>query len=301
MKSKQLYRGRFAPSPTGALHLGNVRTALISWLRAKLSGGEWLLRVDDLDTPRNRPGSLESLQTDLIWLGLEWDGPLLLQSERLGLYQEVLDGLRKEGCLYACRCSRRQLYQSPRKAEQPRIYPGTCRSLGLNWEPWNGRWPSWRLRVAKAFHQTSGDVIVQRADGFIAYHLATAVDELSMGITEVVRGLDLAVALPAQLAVMEALLAHDQVAKTLSVHHSAGPALSYRHVPLLCDAEGHKLAKRDGGLSLNSLREQGMSPAQVVGQLASGLELVPDGVELNAAQLLTELAKQPHSLDRILS
>ena len=105
----QGYRGRFAPSPTGPLHLGNLRTALVSWLQARLANGAWLLRVDDLDKPRNRVGAVESLQHDLHWLGLDWDGPVVFQSRRRGLYNSVLSALRRQGKLYACRCSRRML------------------------------------------------------------------------------------------------------------------------------------------------------------------------------------------------
>ncbi len=311
MLPQQGYRGRFAPSPTGALHLGNLRTALISWLRARLAAGEWLLRVDDLDTPRNRSGAVESLQADLHWLGLDWDGPMLLQSDRLDLYLAVLEDLRLQGYLYACRCSRRQLIANTADDSPLLIYPGRCRGLQLGWDPWEGRWPSWRLRVAEAFAQSSGDVVVRRADGFIAYHLATVVDELTLGITEVVRGADLAVALPAQLAVLSALTTNKRIENTRTESNMAANGLvaatpagrtpAYRHVPLLCDADGRKLAKRDGGLSLHSLRERGLIPSQVVGLLAAGLQLVPDGTELSAAQLLQDLSARPQSLEMLLS
>ena len=306
MLQQQAYRGRFAPSPTGDLHLGNLRTALISWLRARLSGGEWLLRVDDLDTPRNRPGAVESLQVDLLWLGLDWDGPMVLQSDRLDLYLAVLEDLRLQGSLYACRCSRRELIARGGEASLPLIYSGRCRGLQLGWEQWQGRWPSWRLRVAESFAEISGDVVVRRADGFIAYHLATAVDELTMRITEVVRGEDLAVALPAQLAVINALSTHNFSASNLAEKNvfgsnSVGRKPAYRHVPLLCDGHGRKLAKRNGGLSLKKLREQGLIPAQVIGQLAEGLMLVPDGTELSAAQLLKDLSLRPQGLESLLS
>ena len=135
------YRGRFAPSPTGLLHLGNLQTALLSWLAARQAGGAWLLRIDDLDTPRNRAGAIEAIQSDLRWLGLEWDGPVLLQSERRGVYHSWLSWLRRSGRLFACRCSRREL------ADQP-IYPGFCRQAAHNWGWQRQRLPSWRLRVA---------------------------------------------------------------------------------------------------------------------------------------------------------
>ena len=122
------YRGRFAPSPTGVLHLGNLQTALLSWLAARQAGGAWLLRIDDLDTPRNSAGAIEAIQSDLRWLGLEWDGPVLLQSERRGYYHSWLSWLRRSGRLFACRCSRREL------ADQP-IYPGFCRTCLLYTSP----------------------------------------------------------------------------------------------------------------------------------------------------------------------
>ncbi|MDP6193903.1 MAG: tRNA glutamyl-Q(34) synthetase GluQRS, partial [Prochlorococcaceae cyanobacterium ETNP18_MAG_1] len=250
----QGYRGRFAPSPTGAMHLGNLRTALVSWLRARLANGIWLLRVDDLDKPRNREGSVESVQQDLRWLGLDWDGVMVLQSQRRWIYTAVLSFLKRQRKLYACRCSRRMLAELAVSDEHRLLYPGTCRDLSLSWGWHEGRLPSWRLRVNQQFSNSSGDVVLRRADGFIAYHLATAVDELTLGITEVVRGRDLADAMPAQLAVIEAM---------------EQEPMAYRHVPLLCDEQGRKLAKRDGGAGLKSLRAQGMGPEEIVGQLAA--------------------------------
>jgi glutamyl-tRNA synthetase len=281
----QGYRGRFAPSPTGPLHLGNLRTALVSWLQARLVNGIWLLRVDDLDKPRNRAGALESLQHDLRWLGLDWDGPVLLQSERRGLYSSFLSALRRQGKLYACRCSRRMLADVSAPIGRRLVYPGTCRDLELFWG-WNeGRLPRWRLRVSEQFAQTSGDVILRRSDGFIAYHLATAVDELTLGISEVVRGEDLLVAMPAQLAVIDAM--------------SQSPAI-YRHVPVMYDAEGRKLAKREGPAGLDRLRSQGLGPSQVVGWLAASQKLMPAGAELTAAELLSEMSKKKGTLKTVL-
>lgn len=123
------------------LHLGNLQTALLSWLAARQAGGVWLLRIDDLDTPRNRVGAIEAIKSDLLWLGLEWDGPVVLQSERRGIYHSWLSWLRRSGRLFACRCSRREL------AGQS-IYPGTCRKAGHGWGWQQQRLPSWRLRVA---------------------------------------------------------------------------------------------------------------------------------------------------------
>jgi glutamyl-tRNA synthetase len=264
------YRGRFAPSPTGVLHLGNLQTALLSWLAARQAGGAWLLRIDDLDTPRNRPGAIEAIQSDLLWLGLEWDGPVVLQSERRGTYHSWLSWLRRSGKLFACRCSRREL------ADQP-IYPGFCRTAGHSWGWLQQRLPSWRLRVADHDPHGSGDVVLRRADGFIAYQLATVIDELSFGITDVVRGGDLREALPAQRSLFAAL--------------GESPP-QFRHGPLLRDAKGQKLSKREASSGLEPLRTAGLDAAAVIGRLASGLQLLEPGARLSATELLEHLTQQ---------
>ena len=264
------YRGRFAPSPTGVLHLGNLQTALLSWLAARQAGGAWLLRIDDLDTPRNRPGAIEAIQSDLLWLGLEWDGPVVLQSERRGTYHSWLSWLRRSGKLFACRCSRREL------ADQP-IYPGFCRTAGHSWGWQQQRLPSWRLRVADYDPHGSGDVVLLRADGFIAYQLATVIDELSFGITDVVRGGDLREALPAQRSLFAAL--------------GESPP-QFRHGPLLRDAKGQKLSKREASSGLEPLRIAGLDAAAVIGRLASGLQLLEPGARLSATELLEHLTQQ---------
>lgn len=198
LRSEGVYRGRYAPSPTGVLHRGNLQTALLSWLQARQQRGVWLLRIDDLDTPRNRAGAVEAIQADLRWLGLTWDGPVILQSHRRGIYASWLSWLRCNGALFPCRCSRRDLAGLRR-------YPGSCRSAGHGWGWQNQRLPSWRLRVPTEDPEGSGDVVLRRADGFIAYQLATVIDELAFGITDVVRGDDLHQALPAQRSVYRML------------------------------------------------------------------------------------------------
>ena len=271
---EQRYRGRFAPTPSGPLHLGNVRTALLSWLRARLNSGQWLLRVDDLDTQRIRSGAIESLQQDLRWLGLDWDGPVVLQSQRRGLYGSFLSTLRKQGYLYPCRCTRRQL-------EGEAIYPGTCRWLHQDWGLRDGRLPAWRLRVAEPYDTVVGDVVLRRADGVIAYHLATSIDELALGINEVVRGQDLVSVCSAQSAVITSL----------------GMALpSYSYVPLLCDSTGQKLSKRDHATGLKPLRDRGEAAAQVIGQLAASLGLESAANPISAQELLEELGERQDGL-----
>ena len=282
-------RGRYAPSPTGPQHLGNLRTALLSWLITRLQGGEWLLRIDDLDTPRNRAGAEEAILADLRWLGLAWDGPPIRQSERRGLYATVLSSLRRAGCLYPCRCSRRLLADVSAPHGQPQIYPGFCRGRTPAWGALNGRLPSWRLALAPgrllwdeqlagigALDATSavGDVVLRRADGYLAYHLVTAIDELSLGITDVVRGADLWAATGPQLAVMQCL---------------GGSAPRYWHLPLWRGADGVRLSKRDGAQGLAALRGDGLDAPAVVGLLAASLGLVPAGSRLSSAELLQDL------------
>lgn len=283
------YRGRFAPSPTGSLHRGNLRTALLAWLDARLADGELLLRLDDLDTPRNRPGAAASILDDLRWLGLDWDGPPLLQSERRGGYATALSALRCAGLLYPCRCSRRLLADVSAPHGALSVYPGFCRHRGVGWGEERGRLPSWRLRLPAgalrwqerwgqggSLDATAevGDVVLRRADGVVAYHLATALDELSLGISDVVRGEDLRASTGAQVAVMAAL--------------GAAPP-RYAHVPLWHDERGRRLSKREGSEGLAGYRCRGLDAAAVIGELAASLALVPAGSRLSAQELLQEL------------
>ena len=281
-------RGRFAPSPTGAMHQGNLRTALLSWLEVRLQGGEWLLRIDDLDSPRNRPGAEASILADLQWLGLHWDEPLVRQSERRGLYASVLSALRRGDRLYPCRCSRRMLADLSAPHGAPAVYPGTCRDRDPFWGLADGRWPSWRLRqpktpllwqdslagVQRCGPEGCGDVVVRRADGFLAYHLVTAIDEIWLGISTVLRGEDLAAATPAQVAVMACL--------------GATPP-RYCHVPLWRGADGERLAKRHAlSGSPGRQRDPAEAPA-VIGALAASVGLVDPGQSLSAIELLQSL------------
>lgn len=287
---RQGYRTRFAPSPTGPLHRGNLRTALLGWLEARLRGGEWRLRIDDLDGPRNRPGAEASILDDLRWLGLDWDGPVVRQSAHRGLYATVLSALRQAGRLYPCRCSRRLLADVSAPHGALAVYPGYCRNRPPLWGPQAGRLPSWRLRLEPGvLHWQErcgppggqdgpaevGDVVLRRADGLVAYHLATAVDELLMGISEVVRGDDLWPSTGAQVAVMAAL--------------GADPP-SYAHVPLWRDGQGERLSKREGAEGLDGLRRRGLDAPGVIGALAASLDLVPPGSRLSARELADGLS-----------
>jgi len=283
------YRGRFAPSPTGPLHLGNLRTALVSWLDARSQGGQWFLRLDDLDSPRNRAGATDSIIGDLQWLGLTWDGPPVFQGQRRGLYASVLSALRRGGFLYPCRCSRRLLADISAPHGRLSVYPGFCRGLMPLWGPQNQRLPSWRLRLPDTtllwtervaaqgrmdgIHQV-GDLVLRRADGLIAYHLATAVDELALGISDVVRGADLWTSTGAQVAVM-GVLGH------------APPR--YGHVPLWHDKQGQRLSKREGSAGIAGLRALGLDAPGVIGLLAASAGLVPEGSRLSSNELLQEI------------
>ncbi|MFM7464894.1 MAG: tRNA glutamyl-Q(34) synthetase GluQRS [Cyanobium sp.] len=289
---QQGVRGRFAPSPSGALHLGNLRTALLSWLEARRCHGFWLLRLDDLDRPRVRPGAEETILADLHWLGLDWDGPLIRQSQRRGLYASVLSALRRSGALYPCHCSRRLLADISAPHGRFAVYPGHCRGQPPCWGEQQGRWPSWRLKLGGGpigwqecwggagqldGLRDVGDVVLRRADGVVAYHLATAVDELTLGITDVVRGADLWCATGAQVAVCQAL---------------GFPPPRYGHVPVLCDQKGHRLSKRAASEGLAVLRAQGMDAPAVIGTLAASAGLVTVGSRLSAEELLEEIGSR---------
>jgi len=268
--------GRFAPSPTGELHLGNARTALLSWLWARSEGGRYLLRVEDIDRPRVRPGMAEQQLSELRWLGLDWDGEPVYQSQRTGLYE---DALRKLGeNVYECFCSRAEIAvvaSAPQGDEGPR-YPGTCASLSREERERRRREraPSLRLRVPPGnlkFHDqilgdhefdtqaTVGDFVLRRADGIFAYQLAVVVDDGAMGVTQVLRGADLLFS----------------TARQILLHRLLGQREPrWAHAPLVLGPGGERLSKRDRSLSLSALRARGVDPRRVIAHLAqiSGLE-----------------------------
>ncbi|MFW6731326.1 MAG: tRNA glutamyl-Q(34) synthetase GluQRS [Synechococcus sp.] len=291
-------RGRFAPTPSGPLHLGNLRTALWSWLDARLAGAEWLLRIDDLDSPRVKPGASDAILHDLRALGLDWDGPMVRQSDRRGLYASVLQALRRSGALYPCRCSRRLLAVAAAPHGSWPLYPGTCRPQGpapaSGWGPAGTppRLPSWRLRLGPQplgwpedgprpgrldGGTEVGDVVLRRADGQIAYHLATAVDELWLGIDRIVRGDDLHRSTGPQVAVM-ALLGQQPP--------------RYRHVPLVMDDGGRRLAKRSGDTGLQGWCDQGRRPEQLIGHWGWQLGWLDRSEALSAVELLQHLRQR---------
>jgi glutamyl-tRNA synthetase len=269
-----IQRGRFAPSPTGELHLGNARTALLAWLWARSEKGEFAMRVEDIDTPRVRPGMAAQQLDELRWLGLDWDGEPMYQSQRTQAYKEALRKLAPH--VYECFCSRAEIAaaSAPHGDEGPR-YPGTCRDLSNaeRDERRRTRPPSLRLRVPDgviAFEdeilgpqsfdtqQLVGDFVLRRGDGIFAYQLAVVVDDGAQGITQVLRGADL---LPS-------------TARQILLHRLLGqPEPRWAHAPLVLARDGARLSKRDRSLSLASLRSHGARPRQIVAGLAriSGL------------------------------
>ena len=290
--------GRYAPSPTGALHFGNLRTGLIAWLQARLAGGRFVMRMEDLDLPRTRPGSAEQILEDLHWLGIEWDaGPDIpddvgpyTQSERDEHYQAALDELAGAGHLFECYCSRKdiQLAASAPHGPAGAIYPGTCRGGSkqdrhglpsvLRFRPQ----PGVRSfddevygRIEQDLAQDVGDFVVRRRDGLFAYQLAVVVDDALMGVTDVVRGADLLDSTPRQLALFDAL-GHE--------------APRYWHVPLVMDESGRRMAKRDIGNLATPFQGEGKSAAQLVGELAASAGLIDDVSAISAQKLLASLS-----------
>ncbi len=278
-------RQRFAPSPSGRLHLGNARSALLGWLQARAAGGEFLLRIEDLDPDRSSAAAVEGIYEDLRWLGLNWDGPVMKQSERSAAYAAALSALDAVGRVYPCWCSRAEIARAasaPHAGEEGPRYPGTCASGGVAKA---GRTPCMRFRVAPtettfvdAVHGlysqdvdgVVGDFVVRRVDGVASYQLAVVVDDAAQGITDVLRADDLLSSTPRQLQLYQAL--------------ELKPP-TFAHVPLLVDAEGKRLAKRDGSLTLAAQRAAGRNPEEVIGWLAKGSGL-SDGSPIKASELV---------------
>jgi glutamyl-tRNA synthetase len=309
-------RGRFAPSPTGPLHLGNARTALLSWLAARGAGAGYVMRVEDLDGPRVKPGLEGLILAELRWLGLDWDegpdvggprGPYR-QSERSARYEEALARLRAAGRVYPCFCSRAEIAaasQAPHgPADEGPRYPGTCRSLSsaeVGRRVDAGRRPAWRFAVpagpvafddgvhgAQAFDvaATVGDFVVARADGVASYQLAVVVDDAAMAVTDVVRGDDLLASTARQLLLYRALEL---------------PIPRFAHLPLVVGADGERLAKRHGARSLGELRDAGADPRAVAGLLAEISGLAPPGARLLPRDLVAgfDLRRIPRAPARL--
>lgn len=243
------YRGRFAPTPSGALHLGSLLTALASYLDARHHHGEWLLRIDDLDRPRCVPDADKQILRQLEAHALLWDEAPRYQSQHLAEYEAALARLAAQGRLYACRCTRATLAASALPGPDGPVYPGTCRGLQLPFDAHALRFAvsdgllhlDDRLqgRLQRDASTELGDFVVRRRDGIVGYHLACAVDEAAQGITDVVRGADLIGASFAQNVLQQAL---------------ALPAPRYAHVPVLVDAKGLKLSKQNHAAPLDAAK-----------------------------------------------
>lgn len=276
-------RGRYAPSPTGDQHLGNLRTALIAWLHARLQGGEFLLRMEDLDLPRVVDGSADTILRDLEWLGIDWDGEVVYQSQRNDLYQAALDQLDNSGLVYPCFCSRKDIQQAASAPHSTgNAYPGTCRNLRVEQQQQRRleKTPALRLNTEGKLQDSCGDFVIKRADGLFAYQLAVVVDDLEQGITKVVRGADLA----------------DSTQRQKLLIHKLEPQrnIDYFHAPLCLDENGERLSKRDGSKSVQEFKQAGVTAEELVGKLLSELGL------LNSERALTaEEALQAVSLSKL--
>lgn len=293
--------GRFAPSPSGLMHLGNLFCSLLAWLSAKSAGGRVVLRIEDLDPLRCPREFADTLEEDLLWLGLVWDeggsrggpnGPYY-QQDRTALYAAACDELTGRGLTYPCFCSRAQLHaaSAPHRSDGATVYPGTCRDLSdaQRAARAKSRPPALRLWVpdetvcftdghlgpyAENLARDCGDFILRRSDGVHAYQLAVVLDDAAMGVTQVVRGADLLSSTPRQLYLYRLL---------------GLPAPRFYHLPLLLDAEGRRLSKRDGDVSLITLKQR-CAPEEVVGRLAYLAGLQPAPVPRTAESLLADFS-----------
>ena len=278
--------GRFAPTPSGRMHLGNVFAALIAWLSVRSKGGEMVLRMEDLDTLRTSAEYAEILRSDLNWLGLDYDRETPAQSRRSAVYDEYFRILEEKGLLYPCYCTRSQLHSvnAPHLSDGTYVYPGTCRELTEVQRAAFDRKPAWRVKVpdkvwtvedlVQGHYEENlatdcGDFVVRRADGVHVYQLAVTVDDGEAGVTEVVRGVDLLSSAPRQMYLQE-------------LFGFAHPA--YGHVPLLVAPDGRRLSKRDKDMDLGFLR-QNMTPEQLIGKLAAAGGLIDKEEAVSAKEL----------------
>lgn len=306
-------RGRFAPTPSGHLHIGNAFAALAAWLQMRQAGGEFVLRIEDIDTARSRSELAAMQLADLRWLGIDWDegpdvgGPYgpYVQSERMQLYEDALRRLDEAGWLYPCYCSRSDL---ARIASAPHglssegaAYPGLCRGLSdserlaraavkppaLRFKMNAGQvafTDGWAGEVVFSGDEI-GDFVVKRADGMFSYQLAVVVDDAAMGISDVLRGYDLLDSMPRQLALYEAL---------------GLPSPRFTHVPLIVDEEGRRLSKRDRSITLDSLREAGKKAEALVGVLACAAGWIDRPEPVSPRELIPSFRSIKHSVEYLL-
>ena len=284
--TKQYPVGRFAPTPSGRMHLGNVFAALIAWLSVRSRDGEMVLRMEDLDTQRTSADFAAVLRDDLAWLGLDHDRETEPQSRRSETYDKYFEILREKGLIYPCYCTRSQLHSvnAPHLSDGTYVYTGTCRNLQV---PPKGRIPSWRVVVpdrlwtlddkVQGHYELNlatqcGDMVMRRADGVYVYQLAVTVDDGEAGVTEVVRGMDLLSSAPRQMYLQELF---------------GFPHPVYGHVPMLLAPDGRRLSKRDRDLDLGELRKR-ITPQQLLGTLAYASGLIDQNVPISAGELAAE-------------
>ena len=280
--------GRFAPTPSGRMHLGNVFAALMAWLSVRSRDGEMVLRMEDLDTQRTSGEFAQILREDLTWLGLTWDRETAPQSQRSAAYDGYFDRLREMGLIYPCYCTRSQLHSvnAPHLSDGTYVYTGTCRNLQ---NPPKDRKPAWRVMVpdklwtlhdkVQGHYELNlatqcGDMVMRRADGVYVYQLAVTVDDGEAGVTEVVRGMDLLSSAPRQMYLQELFgFAHPE----------------YAHVPMLLAPDGRRLSKRDRDLDLGELRKN-VSRETLVGTLAYVSGLIDTNTPISPEELATEFS-----------
>lgn len=293
-----MQKGRFAPSPTGRMHLGNLFSALLSWLSIKSKGGEWLLRIEDIDPGRSRQTYADQLMNDLEWLGLTWDGEPVYQSQRSDIYEHYFKTLQQQGLTYPCYCTRADLMatQAPHESDGRIVYSGICRGRtpqpipaavrlmvpdrDITFE--DGHYGLHTVNLARQI----GDFIIRRRDGAWAYQLAVVVDDALMGVSEVVRGCDLLLSSPQQIYVAQLL---------------GFTPPQFIHLPLLCNAAGQRLSKRDQSLDMGNLRQH-YTAEEIIGHLAfeAGLQKAP--VPIAPQELLETFSwDQVPSENRIVS
>lgn len=278
--------GRFAPSPSGSMHLGNLFSFLLAWCAVRHAGGEMVLRMEDLDPQRTSPDFAALIRRDLLAFGLNWDREVPCQSTRTAAYDEAFARLEAMGFLYPCYCSRSQVHaaSAPHLGQSEFVYTGTCRNLSAEQRAAQTRLPAWRLRVpaerwtvhdglqgdyTELLSRDCGDFVLRRADGVYAYQLAVVVDDADNGVTQVVRGRDLLASTPRQMYLFSLL---------------GKPAPEYYHVPLLLAPDGRRLSKRDRDLDLSTLLER-FSPEQIIGTLAHAAGLIDRREPISAQEL----------------
>ena len=292
--------GRFAPTPSGRMHLGNVFAALIAWLSVRSRDGEMVLRMEDLDTQRTSAEFAETLRDDLRWLGFTWDRETPAQSQRSAVYDNYFEILREKGLLYPCYCTRSQLHSvnAPHLSDGTYVYPGTCRNLTEGDRAAFRRPPAWRVVVPDRVWTVEdkiqgtyrcnlatecGDMVVRRADGVYVYQLAVTVDDGEAGVTEVVRGMDLLSSAPRQMYLQELF---------------GFPHPEYAHVPMLLAPDGRRLSKRDRDLDLGILRQR-LTREALLGALAFAAGLIDQEVSVSLKELTKEFSWKKLSGDHI--